>query len=95
LGALAGETVEVYYRLMVAFADWGLAHGFAEGWCEISPRETREMGWMNALAVVALEPVGRAPLVEGQDAALRPIEWLRVTAGLSALRAAALEELGG
>ncbi len=46
LNALAGETAEVYYSLMVAFADWGLAQGLSFGWAEIDTRETREKAWM-------------------------------------------------
>ncbi len=93
--ALAGETAEVYYRLMVACADWGIARGLTVGWNEIDARQTRESEWMNALAAVAVEPIGYAPLVEGQDPQLRVVKWLRMTANLAALRAAALDELGG
>ncbi len=93
--ALAGETAEVYYRLMVACADWGIARGLAVGWNEIDARQSRESDWMNALAPVSVEPIGYTPLVEGQDPQLRVVKWLRVTANLAALRQAALDELGG
>jgi hypothetical protein len=53
------------------------------------------MGWMNSLAVIACEPVGHDPLVDGEDPALRTVELLRVTSDLAALRQAALDELGG
>ncbi len=95
LRAIAGQTVEVYYRLLVACAEWGIDHGISEGFCEISPRQTREMGWMTALEAIQLEPVGREPLVEGQDPALRAALWLRANTNLAALRQAVLDELGG
>jgi hypothetical protein len=79
----------------VAYADWGLANGLTEGWAEISPRQTREKGWMDALAAITSEPIGREPFVEGQDPLARVVELLRVTANLAALRQAALDELGG
>jgi hypothetical protein len=95
LNALAGETSEVYYSLMVAYADWGLAHEMSEGWAEIRPAVTRESGWMGALAVVTSEPIGHEPLAPGQDPAMRVVEWLRVTCSLAELRAAAVAQLGG
>jgi hypothetical protein len=95
LEAIAAQSVDVYYRLMVAFADWGLERELAQGTCEISARPTREMTWMNALGVVQSQPIGRDPLVEGQDPDLREVKWLRVTAELATLRQASLDELGG
>jgi hypothetical protein len=95
LRAIAAETVEVYYRLLVACTEWGIDRGFSEGFCEISPRQTSEMGWMTALEAIQLEPVGREPLVEGQDPALRAALWLRAKTNLAAARQAALDELGG
>jgi hypothetical protein len=95
LHALAADTAEVYYHLMVAYAEWGIDQNLAAGWCEIDTRQTRERGWMDALAAVAVEPIGREPLVAGQDPELRAVEWLRVSADLAVLRQAALDELGG
>jgi hypothetical protein len=95
LNALAGETSEVYYRLMVAYAEWGLAQELTEGWAEIRPASTREKGWMDALAAVTSEPIGHEPLAPGEDPALRVIEWLRVTCPLADLLAAATAQLGG
>jgi hypothetical protein len=95
LNALAGETAEVYYRLMIAYAEWGLERELAEGWAEISPRETRERTWMDALGAIATQPIGREPLAEGENPALRTVELLRVTAALAALRQAALDEISG
>lgn len=95
LRAIAAQTVDVYYRLLIALADWGIARGIATGYCEISPRQTREMGWMTALEAVALEPIGREPLAPGQDPALRQALWLRATTDLATVRQTALDELGG
>jgi hypothetical protein len=95
LEAIAAQTADVYYRLMIAYADWGLERELAQGACEIGARQTREMGWMNALDVVQTQPIGRDPAVQGQEPQQRATQRLRVTANLPALRQAALDELGG
>ena len=93
--ALAAGTAEVYYHLMVAYAEWGIAQGLTDGWGEAISRQTRENNWLNALEVTVVEPAAYKPLVAGQDPQAREVELLRVSANLAALRQAALDELGG
>ena len=42
LEAIAAQTADVYYRLMVAYAEWGLARELTQGACEIGATDARD-----------------------------------------------------
>jgi hypothetical protein len=88
LVALAADDDEVYYRLMDAFCDWGLASDATSAVSEISAAETTERGWVDALGVIELAPIGFAPLALGQDPSQRVPVLLRATCNLQVLQSA-------
>ena len=83
----------VYYRLMVAYCDAGLALGATSGFGDLGMAMTAERARMDALAVITFEPIGFEPLAPGGDPANRVPRVLRAECDLAVLRQAALQFL--
>jgi hypothetical protein len=86
--AIAANDDETYYRLLLAFCDWGLAAGAPSGYAEIGTAATTERGRMDALGVIEVMPIGFEPLLNGQSPAERVPKLLRAECALDVLRAA-------
>lgn len=83
--ALAADDEHVYYRLLAAYCQWGLAQDAETGYTELSTAATTERGWMDALAVIEYTPIGFERLVPGQPAESRVPKLLRAQCDLQVL----------
>jgi hypothetical protein len=95
LVALAADTDAVYYRLMAAFAAWGLAGGATTGYAQVDARSTTERARMDALGVITYRAIGYEALVEGADPAQRVPKLFRAECSLAVLGQRLAEILEG
>lgn len=90
LVAVGAAQDEIYYRLLAAFCDWGIALGAETGYAEIAAAPTTERGRMDALGVIAYVPIGFEPLLPGQNPAERVATVLRAACNLQVLKQAVI-----
>lgn len=92
--ALAADAEQVYYRLMAAFCEWGIAGGATRGFAEIGTGPTTEKARMDALGVIAYSPIGFEALAPDQQPGDRVPRLLRAECDLALLSQAIDEILG-
>jgi len=95
LVALAAEETPVYYRLMIAYCDAGIAIGASDGFAELGATPTTERARMDALGVIDYVTTGYEPLAPGQPPEERVPRLLRAECNLAVLKQAAEEYLEG
>jgi hypothetical protein len=93
LVALAADDEQVYYRLLAAFCEWGLAAPFTDAFAELGTAATTERARMDALEVIAYTTIGFEPLEAGQSPEERVPRLLRADCSLSVLSAALASKL--
>ncbi|REK19170.1 MAG: hypothetical protein DWQ37_01905 [Planctomycetota bacterium] len=86
LAALAADDGEVYYRLMDAFCDWALSVPATSAVSEMGAEATTESGWVDALGVIELSPIGFEPLGADEAQDQRVPKLLRATCDLQVLK---------
>lgn len=94
LVALAADDRAVYYRLMAAYCENGIALGAVRGYAEIGTAPTAEKSLMDALGVIEYTPIGFEPVAPGEDTSERVAKLLRAECDLATLAAAIAQELG-
>lgn len=95
LVALAAEDETVYYRLMAFYCEWAAGESLTQGFAELGVAQTTERTRMDALAVIAYEPIGFDPIPAGNPTAERVPSVLRASCQLDVLAAALALQLGG
>ena len=71
LVALAAQDELVYYRLMAFYCTWAVGQSLAYGFAELGVSATTERARMDALGVIAYEPIGFDPVPAGEIGAER------------------------
>jgi hypothetical protein len=95
LVALAAQDELVYYRLMSFYCTWAAEESLTHGFAELGVAATIERTRMDALGVIAYEPIGFDPVPAGESGADRVPRVLRASCEIDVLRAALAIRLGG
>lgn len=95
LVALAAQDETVYYRLMAFYCTWAVGQSLTHGFAELGVATTTERTRMDALGVIAYQPIGFDPVPAGESSAERVPRVLRASCELDVLLAALAVRLGG
>ncbi len=95
LVALAAQDDLLYYRLMAFYCTWATSQSLTHGFAELGVTATTERMRMDALGVIAYEPIGFEPVPAGESGAERVPRVLRASCEIDVLLAALAVQLGG